>query len=154
MLHQATLTNGKPSPSQAMAQNVGDLAHDIATLAELQAQLFVTDLQSVRRQVVAPLVLVAVGGAFLLACLVVALLGAAYALIEFAGWSYTASFLLTALAAAIVVLVLCFVAWKKLRSSLATLQRSREELKRNFQWLKQSLRRREAADRARTTNPK
>ena len=143
MVGQETLRRGHNGPAErpanAIRRNLSDLAHDVVTLLELQANLFKLDLRDTATRSILPAVFL-VGGVFLLiACLTVGLAAFSYILVEQAGWSLAASFGLGALVGLLLGGLLLFAGWLRLRKGLDTVSRSREEFARNLSWFKQVL---------------
>jgi hypothetical protein len=97
MGHQTKINESNGSPkavSKGLARDMGEFAHDVFTLAELQAQLFAADVQECGRRVLVP-GLVMLGGVTLgLACIPFALAALALWLIQVFELSYAAGFLL------------------------------------------------------------
>jgi uncharacterized membrane protein YqjE len=137
MADQTTMTggNGRRNPSKAVVHSVADLAHDIATLAELQAKLAAVDLRDTASKAMRSCVKLGAGLALMLAALPVILMGVAYLLVD-AGLSTWLAFLLTGVGAAGLAAVIAFVATTQLRHSFEAFQRSREEFVKNLQWVK------------------
>jgi len=127
------------SPATVVARSFAELAHDVATMAELQAELFKTEFQQARRDMVMPLLLLTVAAVVGLGCVPVLLLSLAYALVELAGLSQAVSLLIAALVGLLGGAVAALLGWRKLRDSSMTWERSREELSRNVTWIKQVL---------------
>jgi hypothetical protein len=129
-------------PATTIRRNMTDLAHDVVTLLELQANLFKLDVKdTIRRSIVAVVVLL--GGLFvLIACLTVALASAGYLLVEQAGLSYAASFCLSAVGGAILSGLMFVSGWLGLRRAFGTASRSRQEFERNLAWFKRVLKQR------------
>ena len=148
MGHQAKISerNGWPETApKALARDVGEFAHDVLTLAELQVQLFVADVRECgQREFIQSLVLLC-GAALGLACFPVALTALALLLVEVFGTSYAAGFGLAVAAGAILSALLCVIGWFNVRKRLAVLRRSQQELVRNLRWIKKVI------ERSRTT---
>jgi uncharacterized membrane protein YqjE len=134
--------NGSPETAPgALARDVGEFAHNVLTLAELQAQLFAADVQEYGQRVLVP-GLVLIGGAALgLACFPIALAALALLLIQVLGTSYATGFLVAAVVGAVLSALLCVIGWFQVRKRLAVLQRSQQELVRNLRWIKKVLER-------------
>ena len=144
MGHQTKVSerNGSPQTApKALVRDVGEFAHDVLTLAELQAQLFVTDLQECSRRALVPGLVLLSGAALGLACFPVALAALALLLIQVFETSYAAGFLLATMVGAILSTLLCVSGWFLVRKRLAVLQRSQQELVRNLRWIKKVLER-------------
>ena len=144
MGHQTKVSERNGSPHSApptLARDVGEFAHDVLTLAELQAQLFVTDLQECSRRALVPGLVLLAGAALGLACFPVALAALALLLIQVLGTSYATGFLLAAIVGVILSALLCASGRLLVRKRLAVMQRSRQELDRNLRWIKKVLER-------------
>lgn len=145
MAHQATVgaraghRNGEP-PSKTMARNMADLGHDVTQLAELQARLFAADCQDAARHAAIPSAALTLSLLMVLSCVPITLMGIAWLISELAGLPVFAGFLITAAAGVIFSGVLAAVAWYRLRDSLRTFRRSREEFNQNLRWIKMVLR--------------
>ena len=134
--------NGSPQTApQALARDVGEFAHDVLTLAELQAQLFVTDLQECSRRALVPGLVLIAGVALGLSCIPLALAALALLLIQVFETSYATGFLGATIVGAILSALLCVIGWLQVRKRVAVLQRSRQELVRNLRWIKRVLER-------------
>lgn len=134
--------NGQPGgSSKGLARDVGEFAHDVFTLAELQTQLFVTDVQEYRQRVTIPGAILLGGGAMGLACFPIALTAFALWIVQVLEASYAAGFLLAAVAGAVLSATLCAIGWFQVRKRMTVLQRSQQELIRNLNWIKKSFER-------------
>ncbi len=135
-------SNGAPKATpKGLARDVGEFAHDVITLAELQAQLFVADVQECRQRALVPRLVLICGLALGLACFPIALAALALLLIQVFGTSYAAGFLLAALVGTVVSALVSVVGWFQVRRHVAVLGRSQRELVRNLQWIKKVLER-------------
>jgi uncharacterized membrane protein YqjE len=155
MGHQTKVSerNGSPQTTpKALARDVREFAHDICILAELQGQLFVTDLEECRQRALVPGLVLICGAAMGLACFPVALAALALLLIEVYETSYAAGFLLATIAGAILSALLGVSGWFQVRKRLAVLRRSHEELVRNLRWIKKVLERNRATRSDSTDN--
>jgi len=124
------------SPTSVVARSFAELAHDVATMAELQAELFKLEFQQARRDMVMPLLLFTAAAVVALGCVPVLLLSLAYALVELAGLSQALSLLIAALVGLAGVAVAAGLGWRKLKHGSMTWERSREEFSRNVAWIK------------------
>jgi uncharacterized membrane protein YqjE len=144
MGHQTKINERNGSPQTApkgLARDVGEFAHDVFTLAELQAQLFATDLQECSRRALVPVVFLLAGVALGLSCIPFALAALALLLIQVFETSYATGFLLATVAGAMLSVLLCVSGWLLVRQRLTLLRRSQEELVRNLRWIKKVLER-------------
>lgn len=131
--------NGAAHPATRMRHGLAEFAHDLISLGELQAQLFVLDLRELLRRVLIPVSAAAAGAILFLGSVPVLLAAAAYWLAAASDLTLAASLALIAGCAIIVSLVILVAAWIALRSSLNAIDRSREELIRNVRWIKTAL---------------
>lgn len=145
--------NGSPQTApNALARDVGEFAHDVLTLAELQAQLLVTDLRECSRRGLVPGLVLLAGVALGLSCIPIALVVLSLLLVEVFETSYATGFLLAMIAGAILSALLCVSGWFQFRKRLAVLRRSQEELVRNVRWIKKVLERNRATRSDSTDN--
>jgi hypothetical protein len=134
--------NGSPSAaSKGLVGDVGEFAHDVLTLAELQAQLFAADLRQCRQHVLVPSAVLLAGAALGLACFPIALAAAALLVIEIFETTAGSAFLLVAVIGAVISALVCVIGWIGVRRRLAVMQRSKQELVRNLRWIKKVLKR-------------
>jgi hypothetical protein len=120
------------SPAYALAQDVGGIARDLATIAELQMRLFTADLKAVRKALLQGTIAFLAALIVLLTTLPIALAGLGLWLAEANGWTPAAGLLVVALVAVIVVAALvAFGAWQ-LRSQRRAFENSRRELSENL----------------------
>ncbi len=155
MGHQTKVSerNGSPQASpKVLARDVGEFAHDVLTLAELQAQLFVTDLQECSRRMFVPGLALLCGTALGLACFPVALAALALLFIQVFETSYATGFLLATIVGAILSALLGVSGWFLVRRPLTLLRRSQQELVRNLRWIKKVLERNRTTRTDRTDN--
>jgi uncharacterized membrane protein YqjE len=141
MDHQTKVSERNGSAPKALVRDVGEFAHDVLTLAELQARLFVTDLQECSRSALVPGLALLAGAALALSCVPFALTALALLFIQVLGTSYAAGFLLATIVGAILSALLCVSGCFLVRKRLAVLQRSQQELVRNLRWIKKVLER-------------
>ena len=136
-------TNGRVNGEEPnVVASFAGLSHDVIELAELQAELFALDVKDTSQGARTALLLSAAGILVLLGSIPVALVTIAVLLVEQFGWSNAAGF---GAATAVGILLgagILAAAWARFRTSLVTLHRSRDELRRNIAWVKTSLRNR------------
>ena len=139
MVDQATVNRGS-HPAKKFGRNVSGYAHDVVTLVELQLRLFAVDVRDSSKA--AGLGVGAIGAGTLAAIGAIPLIFVtiAVALVEFAGWSFTLSFGLSALLGLVTGAVLAYFGWKKLLSAGETFGRSKAEAVETLKWIKESLR--------------
>lgn len=144
MDHQTKISerNGSPkAASKGLARDVGEFAHDVFTLADLQAQLFIADVQECGQRVLVPGLVLVCGAALGLACFPVGLAALALLVIQVFETSYAAGFLLAVAVGAVLSGLLCAIGWFQVRERAAVLRRSQQELARNLRWIKNVLER-------------
>jgi HAMP domain-containing protein len=69
----------------------------------------------------------------------VLLLGIGWTLVQWAGWSHAAAFAATGVAALVLAAVLAWLAWRRLKTAIGKLSRSRDEFASNVKWIKDAL---------------
>jgi hypothetical protein len=107
----------------------------------LQAQLLKLDVQAAARNGGLSVVLLVVGACLLLGCVPVALAALAEVFVAQWGWTRAGAYGAAAASGLAVSAAAGAAAWVQVRSALASLQRSRDELNRNFAWIKSNLNR-------------
>ncbi|HXY35450.1 MAG TPA: phage holin family protein [Planctomycetaceae bacterium] len=129
------------SPGGTAARSVGQILHDIVTLGQLQAQLFVLDARDATSKVQRPMLALLAGGVLAICAVPLALIGIAFLLIDVAHLSRLAAFWITFIFAIFVAasLVGYAVAW--FREPPGLFQCSREELESNIERVKEMLHR-------------
>lgn len=125
-----------------MTRSMADFLHDVTQLVELQARLLAVDLRESTSRMIWAAGLAGFGAALLLGCFPVLLLGIAYALVTQAGLSYAAACVWTAIGGAILALLVIGIAWLVFRRNLSIVERSRDELRRNVDWIRTALKER------------
>jgi hypothetical protein len=130
-----------PSPPNGVAKDMGELTHDIVSLAELQFELFRIDCREGLKRMLIPVTMLLFAGIVALGTVPIALILVAEFLVQTAGLSRAAAFSIAAMSGFIVALVMGVVAWSYLRGVVLVFERSREELTRNMTWIKRALRR-------------
>jgi hypothetical protein len=132
--HQRASANG--APEQQVVGGIAGFGSDMATLAELQAQLAVTDLKESVQKAALPLALLAGGVIALIGAVPVVLLGLAALLATALKISPGGAMLLTGGAVLLLALVVVVISASKIGPSFASFRRSREELTRNLAWIR------------------
>jgi hypothetical protein len=120
---------------------MGELTHDIVSLAELQFELFRIDCREGIRRILLPVALLLFAGIVAVGTVPVALMLLAEFLVQTAGLSRAAAFSIAAMSGFIVAVAIGVVGWSYLRGVVRVFERSREELTRNMTWIKRALRR-------------
>ena len=134
------LRNGStPAPPNGVAQGMGDLTHDIVSLAELQFELLRNDCREGTKGMVVPVVLLLVAGIVALGTVPTVLLLMAEILIQVAGLSRASALSIAALSGFLAAVALGVVGWSRIRGVGRVFQRSREEWIRNLNWIKLAL---------------
>jgi len=127
--------------SNSLGKDVREFTHDVFTLAELQVQLFITDVREFGHRVLVPGLVLICGIAFGMACFPVALVAVALIMTEVFEISYTAGLLIALVAGASLSLLLSVIGWLQFRKRFAVLRRSQQELACNLRWIKKVLKR-------------
>lgn len=130
-----------PAPPNGVAQGMGDLTHDIVSLAELQFELFRNDYRAGMKGLLVPVALLLFAGMAAFGTVPIALLLLAEILIQVAGLSRAWALSIAVLSGVIVAVALGVVGWSQLRGVGRVFRRSREEWTRNLNWIKLALKR-------------
>ena len=120
---------------------MGELTHDIASLAELQFELFRTDCREGLKRMLIPAALLLFAGIVAVGTVPIALLFIVELLTQAAGLSRAVALSIAAFIGFIVVVVMGVVGWSCMRGVVRVFDRSREELARNMTWIKHALKR-------------
>jgi len=131
--------NGSTPPPNGVAKGMGELMHDIVSLAELQFELFRIDCREGLKRMLIPVALLLFAAIVAAGTVPVALTVIAEFFAQVAGLSRAASFAIAALSGLIVAVAAGVVGWFSLRGVVRVFARSREELARNMTWIKQAL---------------
>jgi hypothetical protein len=129
------------APSDGVAKDMGELTHDIVSLAELQFELFRNDCRKGLRGLLIPVALLLFAGILVAGTVPVALMVIAEFLAQAAGLSRAAAFAVAALGGFIAAVALGVAGWSHFRGVARIFERSREELTRNMSWIKHALKR-------------
>ena len=129
------------SPPKGLAKNMGELTHDIVSLAEFQFELFRSDCREGLRRMLVPVALLLVAGTVAVGTVPIALMLIAELLEQAAGLSRAAAFSIAALGGFIVAVAMGVVGWSYMRGVVRVFERSHEELNRNMTWIKHALKR-------------
>lgn len=136
-----TLDGLPPSAPKGLAGDLREFAHDVVTLAELQAQLFVADVHECGQRVMIPALVLICGVVLALACFPLALVVLALFLVQVFETTYAVGFLIAVAVGAILSALLSVIGWMQIREHATLLRRSQEELRRNLRWIKKVLKR-------------
>jgi hypothetical protein len=130
--------NGHSAGGSA-ARSVGQILHDIVTLGQLQAQLFVLDARDAGAKIQRPILALAAGGVLAICAVPIALIGIAFLLIDVAHLSRLAAFWITFVFTVFVAasLIAYAIAW--FRKPPGLFAYSREELENNIERVKEML---------------
>jgi uncharacterized membrane protein YqjE len=147
MRHQTEMngSHAVDSPSHALARSAGDLWHHVMLLGELQARLFVVEVEAALRGARMPAALLAVGCVLGMAAVPMLLVCVALVLVEVARLSPAAAFGLVAGVSLLCAVALVAIGWQRLRHESIGAPRSREEWRQNWSWMKETLRRERVA---------
>ncbi len=130
-----------PSPPNGVAKDMGELTHDIVSLAELQFELFRIDCREGFKRMLVPVAVLLVAGIVAVGTVPIALILVAEFLAQAAGLSRAAASSIAAMSGFIVALATGVVGWSYLRGVVHVFERSREELTCNMTWIKHALKR-------------
>ena len=130
-----------PAPPNGVAKDMGELTHDIVSLAELQFELFRNDCREGIKGLLMPVALLLFAGIVAAGTIPVALIFLAEVLAQVAGLSRAAAFSVAALGGAVVAAAMGTVGWSRIRGAADVFARSGEELTRNMTWIKHVLKR-------------
>lgn len=128
------------SPTGVLRHSLNQLAQDVITLGELQAELLQVNLRDWLTRCLTPtLVFAGVAAMFAMASLPIALLGLAYCLVQYAGLSIAVALLTTAAAGLALAAACGFAAYRIAKREQGAFSCFNIELARNLRWLKQVL---------------
>lgn len=141
MVDQTTI-NGttRVAADSQRRSNASELAHDLLTLAELQARLVSIDARQGIAAAARSVFLLVAGGVLGLACLPIGLAAAGVALADAAELPLAAGLAIVFGGAVALSMVMLAVGWQYVSRAGAMFDRSRYEWQRNMQWFKQTLR--------------
>lgn len=127
------------SPPNGVAKGMGELTHDIVSLAELQFDLFKTDCRDGLKRMLIPVALLLVAGIVAAGTVPIALMLLAELLVQAAGLSRSAAFSIAALGGFVVAAAIGLVGWSYIHGVVRVFERSRGECTRNMTWIKHAL---------------
>ncbi len=130
-----------PSPPNGVAKGMGELTHDIVSLAELQFELFRIDCRDGLKRMLVPVALLLVAGIVAAGTVPIALILLAELLVQGAGLSRATAFWIAALGGFAAAAAIGLAGWFYIRGVVRVFERSREELTRNMTWIKHALKR-------------
>ena len=120
---------------------MGELTHDIMSLAELQFELFRNDYRQGLRCVLISVALLLISGIVAAGTVPMLLIVMAELLVQAAGLSRAAAYGIAALSGCLVAVAMGVVGWSQIRGVSRVFERSRQEWTRNLTWIKQTLKR-------------
>ena len=129
------------SPPNGLAQGMGDVTHDILSLAELQFEIFRSECREGLKGMFVPVALLLGAATVAVGTVPIALIFLAELLTQVAGLSRAAAFSIAVLGGFSAAAVMGVVGWSYMRGVARIFTRSREELTRNMTWIKQALKR-------------
>lgn len=122
--------------SGSLGNDVGEVAHDLLQLTELQSQLFLTEIREFGQRSILPSMFLITGVMLGAACFPIALIALAFVLVQLTNLSMAASFLIVLAVGLFGSVVLSIVGWLQMRKRISFLPRSQEEFALNYQWIK------------------
>ena len=125
-------------PAEPVRQSFGRVFRDLATLADLQGQLFRSDARDIRQRIGRPLAVFLAGSLLFAATVPVALLAIVQTLVAL-GLPQAGAYGLVAVTSLAAGAGTASWAWRGLRAMPPAFARSREELMRNIDWIKDAL---------------
>jgi hypothetical protein len=134
-----TLKNGAPRDTATVADvtgHAGSLAHDLITLAELQARLLYYDAREVGSRSAGSAVSLAAMLALALSSIPVVLLGIGEMLAEWMDWPRGAANLLVGGIAGLAGTVAGWISFRRLRRVTTVFSRTQQELHENLEFVK------------------
>lgn len=131
--------NGKASPFVTVARDVGQVAHDVVELAELQAALAKIELQGWWKQFIMPIALGVIASVIAASSLLFLLASAALQLEAMTELSIALCVFLVACGAAVIAGILVGVAYARIKKARGPLEQSKHEFSRNLRWIKTAL---------------
>jgi hypothetical protein len=129
------------SSPNGVAKGMGELAHDIVSLVELQLELFRVDCREGLRRILIPVALLMSAGSVAVGTVPIMLVLIAEILTQAAGLSRAAAFSIAAVSGFAAAAIMGVTGWFCLRGVVRVFERSREELTRNMTWIKDALKR-------------
>jgi hypothetical protein len=150
MARQTKVSGGNGAVSRdsrrGVARNLAAIAHDVVTLAELQAQLARLDLQTALKKMKVPAAVLIIGVVLFLASIPLALVTVAHVLIHFTALSSWAAYLIVVAGGFILGGLAVLFAIARIKSAGHTIDRSTTEFSNNVKWIKLVLRQQAEAE--------
>ena len=144
MVTQAPV-NGRetePSATEGVSRNLGDFVDDVASLGEMQIQLFSLDVKEGVSKATMPAIAVLAVVLVALGSIPVLLMAIAWCLILRAGLPQDLAYFATFEITAIVCGGVGWFSWKNLKTALPIMFRSMDELRQNLRWIRHALKKR------------
>ncbi len=136
MARQATLNTDPGASLNGMLNGIGDLGSNVVTLTTLQARLAAEDFRASASRAQPALIAAAFLVPLGFASVTVGLYGLAYWMAADLGIPLGRTLLLVAAGGILLSSSMAALVIQRLRASLASFRRSREELERNIAWLR------------------
>lgn len=141
MVDQATLNGDRPqAPTAGMRRSMKEFTADLAELTELQMRLYLADIRESQCRITVSVLALAIGLVMALGCVPVALATLALFLMSTAEFSAVTASLTALTTGTSIAILLLLIASVEVRKSVRQFKRSNAEFKRNFRWLKKTLR--------------
>jgi hypothetical protein len=139
---RTSLGNGRriPEATAGMGENVANLAHDFVALGELQAKLLMLDLKEGSQQAINYGMLALGAAALLLGTIPVLLLAIGTLFAQWTELPLAVGWLIISAVAIVLGAVCVWVGLSHIREATKVLQRSRDELRENVDWIKRVIR--------------
>ncbi|QDT50447.1 phage holin family protein [Symmachiella dynata] len=125
-------------PPRTVARNVGQFAHDVVSLAELQAELLKVDAEDYLKRTAKPLIALAITLVVALGCVPMALATLALGLVQ-AGLQTWLAFLIATVTGLIIASLSGIAGWLWMGKSFNAFRRSKQEFRSNLTWIKLAL---------------
>lgn len=135
-----------PAPARSMGRSVRQLSSDVITLMELQAELLQVDVREWVQSFIRPLIALIAGGIILLATAPVALVSFGYLLAEKTELPLWGAMMTSAGIGIGLAAISAGIGVWLLKKDRRMLHRFSPELRKNVQWLKETLRSSPAAN--------
>lgn len=136
MARQETLNTGRAASVNGMLGGIGDLGGNVVTLATLQAQLAAEDFRETLTHALPALIAAGVVVPLAFASMSVGLFGVAYWISVDLDIPLARTLLGVAVGGLVIAGFVGFLTIRRLRASFVSFRRSREEFKRNVDWLR------------------
>ena len=125
-----------PAPPNGVAKGMGELMHDIVSLAALQLELFQDDFGEGLKRILLPAALLLVAAMVAVGTVPIALITIAELLVQPVGLSRPVAFSIAALIGLTVSVAMGVIGWSYIRGVARVFAHSREEWTRNKNWIR------------------